>query len=47
LPKWLHGKWEELDAISAEKFVEDGIKTLNGVMRHFKERELPNIAKIA
>mgnify|MGYP001619108135 CR=1 FL=1 len=46
-PKWLNGKWEELDAISADKFVEDGIKTLASAFKFFKEKELVNIYKIA
>jgi hypothetical protein len=25
---WLTGEWEEIDAPSAEKFVEEGVKTL-------------------
>lgn len=26
--KWLNGEWETLDAVEAEKFVEEGVRTL-------------------
>ena len=36
IKKWLDGDFEDLDAVAAEKFVEDGSRILNGVIRHFK-----------
>jgi len=45
-PKWLNGSFNELDAAGAEKFVEDSIKTLAGVQRYFKDKELEPMCKI-
>jgi hypothetical protein len=43
----LNGKWDELDAEEAEKFIEDSSRTLMGVIRHFKERDHAAVLKIA
>jgi len=45
--KWLEGNWEELDAESAEKFIDESSRTLIGAVRHFKEREYSAVLKIA
>ena len=45
--EWLNGKWDELDAEEAEKFIEDSSRTLMGVIRHFKERDHAAVLKIA
>ena len=47
MESWLNNQWEELDAPSAEKFVEDSIRTLNQTARYFKEKDLPSSLKIA
>lgn len=43
----MNDEWETIDAVSAERFVDDAIRTLTGVTRFFKERELLNVLKIA
>lgn len=43
---WMNDEWETLDAESAEKFVEDAIKTLAISNRFFKERDILPILKI-
>jgi dynein heavy chain len=45
-PKWLNGPFGELSATDAEKFVEDSIKTLSGVLRYFKDRDIEPMCKI-
>ncbi len=45
-PKWLNGSFYELDANAAEKFVEDSIRTLTGVQRYFKDKEILPMCKI-
>jgi len=45
-PKWLNGDFNELDANAAEKFVEDSLKTLTGVLRYFKDRDIDAMCKI-
>ena len=44
--KWLNGKWEELDAVKMEDIVTNSIKTLNKIIRIFKEKDQPGILKI-
>jgi hypothetical protein len=39
--------WERLDAVYAEKFVEDSIKLLVGVIRFLRDRGIDNVLKIA
>jgi len=36
-----------IDATAAERFVEDSIRTLTGVCRFFKEKDLQGVLKIA
>ena len=43
----MNDEWDSIDAVAAERFVEDSIRTLTGVCRFFKERELTNVLKIA
>ncbi|KAL4427402.1 hypothetical protein ABPG74_009674 [Tetrahymena malaccensis] len=45
--QWLHGEWDTLDAVQAEKFVEDSIQLLNKAIRSFKDRKIDNICSIA
>jgi dynein heavy chain len=33
---WLSGEWETLDAVAAEKFVEESVRVLAGVIRFFR-----------
>lgn len=44
---WLHDEWEQLDAVTAEKFVEDAVRTLAGAIRFYKERQMDSMMKIA
>ena len=44
---WLNGEWETLDAVAAEKFVEESVRVLAGVNRFFKERDIGPVLKIA
>lgn len=44
---WLSGDWESLDAVAAEKFVEDSIQLLNKAIRSFKDRKIDIIMAIA
>jgi dynein heavy chain len=43
----MNDELDTVDAVAAEKFVEDSIRVLTGVCRFFKERELNNVLKIA
>lgn len=43
----MNDDWMTIDAVAAEKFVEESIKVLTGVTRFFKERELTNVLKIS
>lgn len=43
----MNDEWETIDAVAAERFVEESIRLLTGVCRFFKERELTNVLKIA
>ena len=43
----MNNQWEELDAPSAEKFVEESIRTLAQTAKIFKEKDLNQILKIA
>ena len=38
---------QTIDAVAAERFVEDSSRILTGVCRFFKEKELTNVLKIA
>ena len=44
--EWLNGEWETLDAVAAEKFVEESVRILAGVTRFFKERDIVPVLKI-
>jgi dynein heavy chain len=43
----MNDDWESIDAVAAERFVDDSIRILTSVCRFFKERELTNVLKIA
>ena len=43
---WTNGEWEHLYAPAAEKFMEESVRTLGGVIRFFKERDIEAILKI-
>lgn len=43
----MYSDWEKIDAPAAEKFVEEGFRTLTNVMRFFKEKEINSVQKIA
>ena len=47
LESWLHGDWASLDAVAAEKFVDDAIQLLNKAIRSFKDRKIDTIMAIA
>lgn len=38
---------DNLDAVAAERFIDDGSRTLVGVIRFFKERDMIPVLKIA
>lgn len=44
---WMEVEWERLDAVYAERFVEDSIKLLIGVIRFLRERGIETVLKIA
>jgi dynein heavy chain len=44
---WLNDPWEDLDAVNLENVVDNSNKTVSGVLRYFKDRELPKVLKIA
>lgn len=44
---WMQEEWNKLDAVYAEKFVEDSIKLLTGVIRFLKDRGIEAVLKIA
>lgn len=44
---WLNDPFETLDAPGAERFVDEGGRTLTGCMRFFRERQIEPILKIA
>jgi dynein heavy chain len=44
---WKYGSWETLDAEGCEKFMEDAVRMFNVVSRFFKDRDIPQIFKIA
>lgn len=44
---WMTGEWESLDAVAAEKFVEDSLQLLTKSIRSFKERGIAPIQAIA
>ena len=43
----MNGEWESLDAVAAEKFIEDSVRLIGTVIRFFKERDIVDILKIA
>lgn len=47
IERWMNGDWETLDAVAAEKFVEDSVRIIATVIRFFKERDIEAILKIA
>lgn len=44
---WLKDDFKTIDAVTAERFVEDSTRLLNGVCRFFKERNIPGVFQIA
>mgnify|MGYP000969673680 CR=1 FL=1 len=44
---WMNGDWATLDAPAAEKFVDESVRIIGGVIRFFKERDIDSILKIA
>lgn len=44
---WLKDPWVDLKAAEAEKFVDDAYRSLTGVIRFFKDRDLIPMMKIA
>lgn len=44
---WLHDEFEKLDGFQMEDCVETSDKTLNKVIRQLKDRDVPQIKKIA
>ena len=44
---WLNDPFDEVDAGKVEETVDNSIKTLSGVIRFFKSKELSQITKIA
>lgn len=43
----MFGEWNTLDAVAAEKFVEDSIQLLNKSIRSFRDRKIDTIMAIA
>lgn len=41
--KWLYDDFDKVNAEEVDKFVEDGVKTLGGIMRVMKEKELTQV----
>lgn len=44
---WMTDPWAELNAVEAEKFVDDGSRNLQQVIRFFKDKDLGPMLKIA
>ena len=44
---WMKDDFKSLDAVTAERFVEDSARLLNGVCRFFKERGINHVFNIA
>ena len=44
---WMTDPWQELNAVEAEKFVDDGSRNLQSVIRFFKDKGLVPMLKIA
>ena len=44
---WLHGPFDEIDAANVEETVDNSKKTMAQVIRALKDKELPEILKIA
>jgi len=44
---WLHCDWENLDAEEGERFVEEAVRTMGGVIRFFRDRGINQVLKIA
>lgn len=45
---WLNDEFETVDAVAAEKFVEESSRILQGVIRYFRDqKKIPAILKIA
>lgn len=40
ITKWMYDDFDKINAEEVDKFVEDGTKTLGGIMRIMKEKEL-------
>ncbi len=40
---WLYDQWETIDAINAEKFVEEGSKQLAQVVRFMRDRKIDGV----
>ncbi|KAL4440889.1 hypothetical protein ABPG74_009302 [Tetrahymena malaccensis] len=45
--KWMYDDFDKVNAEEVDKFVEEGVKTLGGIMRVMKEKELTQIYEIA
>jgi dynein heavy chain, axonemal len=43
----LTGEWNSLDAVAAEKWVEDSIQLLNKSIRNFRDKKIDSIMNIA
>ena len=43
----MNGEWDTLDAVAAEKFVEESVRIIGTVIRFFRERDIEAILKIA
>ena len=43
----MNDEWETIDAVAAERFVEDSTKLRNGVCRFFRERGITAVYDIA
>ena len=44
---WMTTTWDTLDALSCERFMTDGFRMLTTSLKHFRERNIPSIIKIA
>ena len=47
IDEWMNSDWWGLDAVFAEKFVDEGLRTLAGVIKYFKEKQLSKNLQIA
>jgi dynein heavy chain len=47
IDNWKNNAFDSVDAPFAERFVDDGLRTLQGSLRYFKDKDISLIAKIA